>query len=415
MQLHLASITTLAVLMAYLNYRFIRLQTVSAIMASSLIISLLFIGLDLIGAKAVHHDIIEFVSAVHFRHIFMNMILGLMLFAGALEIDILHLRSRKWEVMILIIVSTIASTFLIGTLVYYLLSLLHLHLTYAQSLLFGALISPTDPIAVLAIFKEIGALRDLATIISVESLFNDGIGVVLFMTIYSIAFSSGHPTANGVICLFLRESVGGITCGLVLGFIAYWLMKSIDNYEIEILLTIALVIGGYTFAQYLEISGLLAMVTAGIFVGNYRRDRFMSEQTRRYLNNFWHIIDELLNAILFLMIGFAILVIHATYWQIIAAVVTIPLVLIVRYIVVAAPLTLIRPWHKTIPYSVTILTWGGLRGGLAVALALSLPSGSIRDEIMPMTYAVVLFSVLVQGMTVKPLVNRAKRVINNTT
>jgi len=284
-------------------------------------------------------------------------------------------------------------------------------LNFAYCMLFGSLISPTDPIAVLSIFKEIGAPKKLETLVSAEALFNDGVGVVLFITSLSVAFTTTHPTVVTVLSLFFREAIGGIIYGLIMGWLLCWLIKPIQDRNIEILLTIALVTGGYTFAQSILISGPLAMVTAGIFLANYKRDVIMLPKNRAALNNFWELIDELLNTVLFLLLGFEVLVIHTTAMHVLVALIMIPLVLLVRYITVVIPIAFIKPWRKSMPYTISILTWGGLRGGLAVALALSIPKGDVRSWILTLTYAVVVFSILVQGTTMKSLAKKARALI----
>jgi len=237
---------------------------------------------------------------------------------------------------------------------------------------------------------------------------------VLFVTLYSISFTQHTVfSVNGVLLLFLQQSVGGLVYGLVVGFIFYYLIVSIDDDIMTILLTIALVTGGYTLAFYLGISPLLAMVTAGIVIGNYNRYALMTPLSRQYLSIFWEIIDELLNAVLFMLIGFEISVIHASWQIIVAGICTIPIVLFVRYIIVLVLLTATQSRYQREPYSVSILTWGGVRGGLAVALALSIPIIEVRTILLPITYAVVLFSILVQGLTVNPLINMAYRLKNN--
>lgn len=405
----IAIIVSLAVAIAYFNHRFIRLHTTIAVMASSLLISIVILAISIPGFSSVRHSLATFVNDFHFRYVLMHFMLGFLLFAGVLNIDVSLVHERKWEIGLLAIGGTIISTFLIGSLLYGVLLLLHIDLTYPQCLLFGALISPTDPVAVLTIFKNIHSLKPLATTLSAESLYNDGIGVVLFVTIYAVAFNGGHPGISGSILLFFKQAIGGLAAGVLLGALACWLMKSISDYKMKTLISIAIVIGGYTATQHTGLSGLLAMVTAGIIVGNYNRDEVMSAEERNYFNSFWEVVDELLNGVLFLMIGFEIVVIFASWKVVLAAVLMIPLVLLVRFIAVALPLSFVGFWRRHVPFMLSILTWGGLRGGLAVALALSLPTGGMRNVILPLTYAVVLFAVLVQGLTIKPLIEKADR------
>jgi monovalent cation:H+ antiporter, CPA1 family len=400
-------IITVAVIISYLNHRFIRLQATIAIMSSALLLSLILIILDAFGINVLHGDIIRFFRHLDFHALVMNFMLGLLLFAGALTIDLTHFKSQKVEIAVLTSISTIASAFLVAAGTYYLLQWMGFHFAFVYCMLFGSLISPTDPIAVLAIFKKLHTPKKLETLVSAEALFNDGVGVVLFVTTLSVAFSTTHPTVGGVLTLFFKEAVGGIAYGLVLGWLLCWLIKPIYDHKVEILLTIALVTGGYTFAQSIGISGPLAMVTSGIFIANYQRDVVMTVKNREMLNAFWELIDELLNTVLFLLLGFEILAIHFTTLRVVAALAIIPLVLLIRYVTVAIPIACLRPWRRSIPYTISILTWGGLRGGLAVALALSIPVGGVRAWIVTLTYAVVVFSIVIQGTTMTSLAKLA--------
>jgi CPA1 family monovalent cation:H+ antiporter len=378
-------------------------------MTSALLISILFLILSKLGMSFSHDQIMLFMAKVKFSQLVMHFMLGLLLFAGALTIDLSHLREEKVEIAILTIISTVVSAFLVAFLVYGLLHLLGIPLKFVYCMLFGSLISPTDPIAVLALFKKLGIPKRLETIVSAESLFNDGVGVVLFLTTFKLAFAGVPATIPNVMGLFLQEAAGGVVYGLVVGFVIYWLLRPINDSKVEILLTLALVFGSYTFAQAIGISGPLAMVVAGIFVANYKRSEAMSVSNRAQLNNFWELVEEVLNTILFLLLGFELLIIHFDLASVTAAILVIPLVLLVRYITVALPITIIKPWRQHTPYTISILTWGGLRGGLAVALALLIPPGHIRDVILTYTYAVVLFAILVQGNTMTRYVKLANR------
>ena len=287
--------------------------------------------------------------------------------------------------------------------------LLGLPLRPIDCLLFGALISPTDPIAVLGLLKRIGAPKTLEVQIAGESLFNDGVGVVLFLGLLEVS-AGGHPTDLGhFAALFLREAVGGAAFGLAIGLLAYWLLKSVDNYQVEILLSLALVAGGYAGADALHLSGPIAMVVAGILVGNQGRRYAMSVTTKANLDLFWELVDEILNAVLFVVIGLELVVLKFTAATLSAGVLAIPVVLAARLASVVVPVWPLRRWERFHPAMVPVLTWGGLRGGISVALALSLPgevageAGSRRDVILATTYVVVVFSILVQGLTVGPM------------
>src|SRR3990167_5354142 len=365
-------IITLAALLSYLNHRFIHLVPSIAIMAFTLLLSMLL----LIGAEFNfpfnHIEFKQFVDSMHFQQLVINVLLGLLLFAGALTIDLSDLKKQKFEIALLSFVSTLASTFIIASCTYFIFPLFRIHMDFVYCLLFGSLISPTDPIAVLTIFKRLGASKKLTTIISAESLFNDGVGVVLFLTSLFI-ISSGHPpTVKHITLLFFGEAAGGVVYGLVLGWIGYHLIRSTDDVRVETLLTIAIATGGYTLAQTLIVSGPLAMVVTGIFIANYRRHEPQAIQHRTELNHFWELTEELLNTILFLLLGLELFVIQLNDLWLYLAVLTIFIVLIARYLTVALPLSMRSPWRKHTPYTITILTWGGLRGGLAVALALSI-------------------------------------------
>jgi len=401
-------IITLAILVGYCNYRFLKMQPAIAIMATSLFLSMVLLIADRLGFHVIHHDVTAFVNKLHFRDVLMNCMLGLLLFAGSLTVDISLLKKQKWEIAILSTVGVIVSAFLIGFIIYFILQLLYFKIALIYCLLFGALISPTDPIAVIATLKQANAPKKLGILLTGESLFNDGMAVVLFVTLYQLAFIPGAITITHVTLSFLQKSLGGITFGLILGMLTYWLMSPVDDHKIAILFTIALVTGGYTLAQAFNISGPLAMVTAGIFIANNKNKIFRSKINQEHVESFWELIDELLNAILFLLIGFEILLVHFSLWLIIAAVCAIVVVLLVRLVTIAVPMRFAKYWRKYPPNTVRILTWGGLRGGLAVALALAIPEGPVSNILLPMTYIVVLFSILIQGSTIKYLIKKSK-------
>ncbi|MCH9770443.1 MAG: sodium:proton antiporter [Gammaproteobacteria bacterium] len=402
-----AIILTLAVLIGYLNHRFVKIQSTIAIMTGSMLLSFVLIILQHTRFAGLSTHLSHLVAQTDFKNLLLKGMLGFLLFAGSLGIDFNILKSHRWEISTLASISTIASTLIIGVLSYYLLPLIGLKLPLLYCLLFGALISPTDPIAVLATFKEVGAPKKLEVCVAGESLFNDGVGIVIFTTLLALTFDHVKITAANVSFLFLQQAIGGIVYGIVLGLITHTLIRSVTDYTIMILITLAAVTGGYEFALSLNISGPLAMVVAGIFVGNKGR-RYEAKQTYLVLTTFWEVIDELLNAILFLMIGLELLTLKASELEIIAAISAIPLILLVRFLTVAAPLKIFPFKLSGTPYTIRILTWGGLRGGLAVALALSLPHGPSRNLILVMTYAVVAFAVIVQGLSVKPIARKAK-------
>lgn len=403
-----AAILTLAVFIGYINHQFIRLQSTIAIMSGAILLSLILLVLQHLGLSNIAQQTKTLVIKADFNHLLINGMLSFLLFAGALTIDLNALKSNKWEVATLATIGTILSAFIISSCVYYFLPLLGLHLPYLYCLLFGSLISPTDPIAVLAIFKEIGAPKKLEVCVAGESLFNDGVGIVLFVTLYQLTFQGIPVTLPSVVILFSQQALGGIAYGAALGLLANYLIEHAEDPKIAVLVTLAMVTGGYSIALALNLSGALAMVVAGIFVGDKIR-RKTHTQLRVWLDLFWELIDEILNAVLFLLIGLELLTIKATSQSLLAAVLIIPLVLLVRLITVAIPMKFFQLRRSQTPYTISVLTWGGLRGGLAVALALSLPHNAYRDLILTLTYAVVAFAVIVQGLTIKPLAKLAKQ------
>lgn len=398
-------IVTMAILVAYINHRYIKMQTTIAIMSSSLLISFfLILTFKFLGLYAFEQKVLMALTKLDFHHLLIDGMLSFLLFAGALTIDIQSLAEQKLEIFTLASFSTIVSTFLIGIGAYYLLPLLGFHLKLIYCLLFGALISPTDPIAVIATFKQIGAPKQLETTVVGESLFNDGVGIVLFLTLYQVAFMNKVEGFTGIVMLFMQQAIGGILYGVLLGYLGSWLIKYADDHKIEILITIAVATGGYSIGQAIHTSAPLAMVVSGIIIGTYARHHAMTEAAKIRLDDFWELIDEILNCVLFLLIGFELLIIAKGNSYFIAALVAIPLVLLVRFLTVSFPVNFFKLRRSYCPYMITILVWGGLRGGLAVALALAIPISADRELILAMTYAVVSFSVIVQGITTKPLV-----------
>ena len=405
----IAIILSVAVGIGYINYRFIKMPNTIAIMFASLLLSLCLLVLGQLGYVHLLNGIVTVINQLDFHSLLMNGIINFLLFAGALTVDINDLKRHRWEVAVLATVGTLASTVLIGTGMYYFLQCAHLPMAYIQCLLFGALISPTDPIAVIALFKQLGVPRSLSIMVEGESLFNDGVGIVLFLTLYQLAFTQHSVTWGEVSLLFFREAVGGVMYGAAMGLLAYWLMKPIqENTKMEILITLAIVTGGYALANYWDLSGPLAMVVAGIFIGNRGQAFPMKKHSRETLFHFWEVVDDVLNALLFLLIGLELLVLHLSLEQLFIGVFAIPLVLVARSVCVALPMRWFQRSKTYPPHTVQIMIWGGLRGGLAVGLALALPDGASRDVLLTMTYAVVVFAILVQGMTIKPLIVKAR-------
>jgi len=408
--LNLAAIlVTLAALFGYINHRYIRLPTTIGLMVIALAMSLSLIVLGLLGWSDIENHAKLILSSVDFNKTLMHGMLSFLLFAGALHVELDDLANQKWVVAILATAGVTLSTFLVGTAAWYLLHWLNVQLPYVYCLLFGALISPTDPIAVMGIIKTVGAPKSLETKIAGESLFNDGVAVVIFLVLLSIATSESEITPGYVALLFVEEAIGGILFGLVTGYITYRLLKNVNNYQVEILLTLALVMGGYALATAIHVSGPLAMVVAGLLIGNHGRQFAMSEYTREHLDTFWELVDEILNAVLFVLIGLEILVLTFIDDHLFASFLMIPVVILARMISVGLPIGFMRYKRPFSPHVVKILTWGGIRGGISVALALSLPAGPERELILSLTYVVVIFSIIVQGLTIGKLVRASTR------
>ena len=395
---------TLAALFSYLNYRYIKLPTTIGIMLIALIISACLIIAGKAGFQGLFVYAETVLRGIDFHHTLMNGMLSFLLFAGALHINLKDLAQQKWLVLFLATFGVVVSTFLVGGLSWLVLSAFGLNISYIYCLLFGALISPTDPIAVMGILKKAGAPKSLEIKIAGESLFNDGIGVVIFTVLLGIAAGGTEPTMGSIGFLFFQEAIGGIVFGLVTGYITFSMLRTVDNYQVEIMLTLALVMGGYALAHALHLSGPIAMVVAGLLIGNHGRQHAMSDATQFRLDNFWELVDEILNAVLFVIIGLEVLVLSFKLEYMLISLAIIPLVLGVRFVSVAFPVKLLSRLRSFSPRVVEIMTWGGLRGGISIALALSLPLGFEREVILTITYLVVAFSILVQGLTVSQVV-----------
>ena len=360
------------------------------------LIVLQFMGLNL------EEQLIYILRHVDFSKALLNGMLSFLLFAGALHVNLEDLVREKWIVGTLSTISVLISAGVIGVLLYFILPLLGFPLPFVYCLLFGALISPTDPIAVLSMLKQTPTPKSLRLTIAGESLFNDGIGVVLFLVVLDIAMRAQGINIARIGFLFLTEAVGGLLFGFLLGLIAYVLLKQVDDYQVEVLLTLALVAGGYALASAIHISGPLAMVIAGLFIGNHGKAFAMSARTRERLDAFWELIDEILNAILFMLIGLEVLLLARQSWLVVAGLSAIPIALVARFISVWVPVELFSIRRQFLPHAVAIFTWSGLRGGISLALALTI-QGSARELILAMTYSVVAFSIIVQGISMKKL------------
>ena len=400
-----AILISLAALFSYLNYRYLKIPTTIGIMLIALSISLGLLMADFLQLTNLADYAEQMLRSVDFHEALMQGMLSFLLFAGALHVSLNDLFQQKWMIMFLATAGILLSTFLVGGMSWVVLNGLGLDISFIYCLVFGALISPTDPVAVIGILKGAGVSHSLETKIAGESLFNDGVGVVIFLVLLGIATGQYDADVQSVSLLLLQEAGGGLLFGLLSGYLVFSMLRQIDNYQVEVLLTLALVMGGYALANALHISGPIAMVVAGLIIGNHGRSLAMTEKTRKHLDMFWELVDEMLNAVLFVLMGMEILVLSFKGEYLLAALVIIPLVLAARYISVSIPVTILRRFRRFSPQVVEVMTWAGLRGGISVALALSLPLGSERDVILAITYAVVVFSILVQGLTIGALVN----------
>lgn len=399
----IAIIISISSAFSYINYRFIKLPTTIGVLIIAIICSLILIAISSLGYIQFEKSAELVISSIDFDQTLMHGMLSFLLFAGALHINIDDLAKQKWVIISLASIGLLFSTFLIGSFTWIIFNLLNVDLDYIYCLVFGALISPTDPIAVLGILKKAGIPKSLETKVVGESLFNDGIGIVVFLVLIEIAFSGHKFDLSSVLVLFLTEAVGGAVFGFVIGWIVYKLLITVDNYHVEILMTLALVMGGYTLAMYLHISGPIAIVVAGLLIGNRGRILAMSDKTRDNLDTFWELIDEILNVILFVLIGLEILIISFSINYIYASLLIIPVILFSRFITVFIPVTILKYLRDFSPNAIKIMTWGALRGGISVALALSIPAGTEREIIVSITYIVVVFSIIVQGLTISRL------------
>jgi CPA1 family monovalent cation:H+ antiporter len=400
-----ATLLSLTAGLAYFNARVLKLPSAIGMMATALLGSLLLLLLDEMQVTDVAPRVTALLDQVNLSHALLHGMLGILLFAGALHVNLADLREFRLPIAVLALLGTAVSTALVGIGSYFVLGALGLDIALVHCLLFGALISPTDPIAVLGILKAARAPKSLEVTITGESLFNDGVGVVFFLAILGVA--AGDEVSAGTLArLFVQEAIGGIVFGLVIGYVGFRLLRSIDQYSVEILITLAMVFGGYAAAEAIHVSAPIAAVAAGLLIGNQGRALAMSDTTRDHLDTFWELVDEILNAVLFLLIGLEVVHLKLTVELLVAGAITIPLVLAARWFSVAIPLAAMPGFRRRARGATLLLTWGGLRGGISVALALSLTSGHTREVILVITYCVVVFSILVQGTTLGRLVRR---------
>lgn len=398
----------LSAIFGYINNRFLKLPDTIGLMLIAILMTLGIFASTLF-TDSIYNLANNFVSNIDFSRLLLEVMLSFLLFAGALHTNFDQLKVQRYPILIFATLGVLASTFLVGGAMYFVLQLMGFEVAFIYCLLFGSLISPTDPIAVLGILKQAGVPKKLETKIVGESLFNDGVGVVIFLTIFEIAQkgNEGHVSVAHIAELFGVEVFGGIALGAVLGYLAFRLLKSIDDYDVEVMITLAIAMGGYLLATKLHLSGPLCVVVAGLIVGHDTvRDTAMSKITERYVDKFWELVDVFMNAILFVLIGFEMLVLTLNGNYIVAGLIAIPIVLLSRYISLFAPIHFFKEKLEFVPKTNLLMTWGGLRGGISIALALSLQDYMHRDLFLTITYVVVVFSILIQGLTVGKLANK---------
>ncbi|WP_430615152.1 cation:proton antiporter [Flavobacterium sp. JP2137] len=386
---------------AYLNLRFLKLPTTIGIMVIAVLVS---IGIRLLGDQLfpeATRDFFQLISQFNFDEVLMGAMLNFLLFAGALHINIADLREHRVAIMLYATVSVVLSAFFIAALLFYICPLFGVSLPFIYCLLFGTLISPTDPIVVLSVLKQVKVPKSIETKITGESLFNDGVAVVMFAVVLRLALSDEvDVTFLSVSRFFAQEVFGGVLVGLLLGYSASHVMKKIDDYKVTVLITLALVMGGFLLTKVLHVSSPLAMVIAGLVIGNYGKKVAMNDETQDYLTKFWELIDEILNAILFMFIGFELLLLPDIEKHIWIALVTIGVVLFSRLLSILIPYRVFSRNKIYTKGSLIVMVWGGIRGGVSIALVLSLPYNEYKEMLLEITYIVVLFSIVVQGLSI---------------
>ncbi|MDC6389567.1 sodium:proton antiporter [Maribacter sp. PR1] len=405
-----AVLVFISAIFGYINVRFLKLPNTIGLMLITIVFTLVIFLIGYVDDTLLNAER-YIITKIDFKTVLLDIMLSFLLFAGALHTNFEQLRVQRWPILVFSTIGVLVSTFLVGTIMFYLLKMTPIEVNFIHCLLFGALISPTDPIAVLGILKKAGAPKKLETKIVGESLFNDGVGVVVFLTIFKMASSGGSPVEPlEILELFGVEVIGGIVWGLIIGWGTFRLMRSIDDYDIEVIITLAAVMMGTVVAQKFHLSAPLAMVTAGLVVGNDTvRNSAMSETTETYVDKFWELLDILLNTLLFVLIGMELLVISFETSYIVAGLITIPIVLGCRYLSLLIPIKFFEKKLDFVPKTNLVMTWGGLRGGISIALALGLTQDMHRDLFLVITYVVVVFSIVVQGLTVGKLVEKVAK------
>lgn len=402
----IALFIVIATVFAYINRRFLKLPDNIGVMIIAIVVSILLLLTSSLFPK-ISADSVKLISSVDFTDIIIGVVLNFLLFAGTIQIKIKDLRAQQLPVVLFSTLGVVISTFIVGGLLFGVMQLLGSPINIEQCLLFGALISPTDPVSVLGVIKDTGVPKSLETKIAGESIFNDGVALVIFVTILHAIHNPGEGVSlKDIMHIFLREAIGALLLGVALGFVSSGALRTIDDYKVEVMITIAVVMGGYILAKSLSVSAPLTMVSAGIFIGNYGKKYAMSDVSKEYIDKFWELIDEILNIILFVLIGLELLLIKNfdNYWLI--GLITIPIVLFARFISILLPSLIVRLQQKMTMKTIVFLTWGGLRGGVSVALALSLGAGMHKNLFIFITYCVVVFSIIVQGLTIEKIVNK---------
>lgn len=399
----------LASIFAYINYRFLKLPSTIGIMVIAIAVStfLVLFGESVLPKTFGHlHDLM---TSIDFTEVLMGAMLNFLLFAGGIHININDLKEEFWPVVIFSTVGVVISTFIVGFGVYYILPLVGIDMPLIYCLVFGALISPTDPVAVLSILKQANVTKALKTKVAGESLFNDGMAVVVFAVLLQLAIGSDMEiTGESIGLLLLKEAGGGLLLGVLLGYSTSKLMREVDDYILSVLVTLSVVMGGYLIAHQMHISGPLTMVAAGLFMGNFNKGFKMKSITQDYLIKFWELIDEILNAVLFLFIGFELLMIKDLQHYMIPGLIAIVVVLIARFISIWGPTQFMSFKTRFTPQTVKVLVWGGIRGGVSIALAMSIPKSDYSEIILSITYCVVVFSIIVQGLSIGKVANPKK-------
>lgn len=399
-------IVVLTAVFAFINTRYLKFPHTIGMMLISLVFSSLLILAGILF-PAVTDFAAGFISKIDFSRVLLDVMLSFLLFAGSLHTDGSLLKANRSSITVFAIAGVLISALLVGVLLYYLLMAIGSPINFLYCLLFGALVAPTDPIAVLGILTKVGVPKDIEIKIVGESLFNDGIGVVLFLSLLEIIhIGSENISVVQLSLLLLKEIGGGIILGWLLGYLGYRLMKTIDNYQTEVLITLAMVMGGYAIAQEFHLSGPLAMVIAGLFTGSRAKEKAMSDITAEYVDKFWELVDVLMNAILFVLIGLEILTLDFNFNYLLAGLIAVPVTVIARYFSLYLPAAVFRKYIKTKNSTIKIMTWGGLRGGLSIAMALSLTDPLPKTQFVFMIYVVVLFSIVIQGLTIGNLVRK---------